>query len=161
MYHSPARMQIKVLDNNKFESSSFKEKIIWQRVALNSKDTRFEDQQKARQEKTLREFMAYLPGHWTMGSKSKTKWHFSKKTAERNGDYQLFIRYPTEPDITYRGYWRPYVKSTGEVAIKYRVKHPTRANSSRYGAFSLKKKNQKPNEFTAYSSGGWLAFVRN
>lgn len=149
-----SRAEMRIISQNEFDWGGRKMK----RISQPDTDSRHDDAKRAEHADTLKKFKQYLPGRWSHG---KEKWHFTKNKAGRDGDYQLFVTYPNEPDATYAGYWRPYVGSTnGRAIVKYKVKHPTRVNQSHYGLFSVKSSDQEPHQFRAYASGGRMLFTK-
>lgn len=157
-----ARMQLKYLDENRFEVTHRKDTLRWEKVGSGAPDTRLEDAKKARDEQIVKDLIAYLPGHWTryyIDNKAEAQWHFTNKPAERKGDYQLFIVPQDDPQTRYSGYWRPSSSINGP-NVKWRVKHPTRINSSSQGGFILDEKDRQPNEFKAYLNPRQAIFKR-
>ncbi|MGB0954845.1 MAG: hypothetical protein ACPGZP_02485 [Panacagrimonas sp.] len=148
------RAQIRIVGKDEFDWGGRNMK----RISQANTDTRHDDAKRAQHADTLKKFKQYLPGHWTQG---KQKWHFTTHKAGRDGDYQLFVTYPNDPESTYAGYWRPYIKpSNGRAAVKYKVKHPTRVNQSHYGVFSVKESDQALHQFMAHGSGGRMLFKK-
>ncbi|WP_420427383.1 hypothetical protein [Algiphilus sp.] len=100
----------------------------------------------------------YLVGQWDLFQYDELMehWDFSSQETDKAGRYRLTVtkKRPGDDDVGRRfpGSWHVRVAATGPKVI-WRVRHPTRINSSRSGSFTIAPKKKHAATFETFLHG--------